>query len=48
MYDNKDIFFVDAETIVIKIPDLTKIDLTDNRVVLVEVSINDGVDWTSD
>ena len=48
MYDNKDIFFVDAETIVIKIPDLAKIDLTDNRVVLVEVSINDGVDWTTD
>ena len=48
LYSNKDVFFVDAETIVIRIPNLSILDLQMNRIIVVEVSINDGVDWTSE
>ena len=48
MYDYEQLFYVDKESLVIRIPHITQLDLFQNRVVVVEVSINDGVDWTQD
>ena len=48
-WDSTQIFFVDKETLVIKIPPITSLDLSlDNRVVVCEVSLNGGVDWTQE
>lgn len=44
----REIFFIDRDTLVVSIPSIDKLDLLqDNRIVVFEITMNDGHDWTS-
>ena len=50
LYDEDELFYESRDTLVIRIPHITRLNLTniDDHVVVIEVSINDGVDWTDE
>ena len=46
IWQREEVFYADYHTVVVKVPELTHLDLSlGNRVVVFEVTLN-GVDWT--